>query len=131
MARFALTLAAVLLAGSAQAQPAQVLTGFDSDRDGKVSRQEYGAGTARELIKYDRDGDGRVTRAELPALARLPGVRGLVNRIWGVYDASGDGVVTRTELLAQADLRFTRLDVNGDGHLTREEFDAARRTAAR
>lgn len=127
MKRLGLGLAAVLLAGQAQAQPAQVLNAFDTDRNGRVSRQEYRTGTVRELIKYDRDGDGRVTRAELPALARLPGVRGLVNRLWQIYDASGDGIVSRDELSGQADRRFTQLDVNGDGDLTREEFRAAAR----
>ena len=81
----------------------------------------------KELIKYDRNRDGRVLRAELPALARLPGMRGQVDRIWTAYDVSGDGVVTREEVTDRADRRFSELDADRDGMLSEAEFAAARR----
>lgn len=39
-------------------------------------------------------------------------------------DADGDGVITRAEYEAAAAERFERLDANGDGELTAEEFRA-------
>lgn len=126
--RLLLAVAALLVCASpAAAQQRGSLPQLDADRDGKVSRSDYKAAVLKELIKYDRDGDGRVTRAELPALARLPGMRGQVDRIWKIYDRSGDGVVTRDEVLARADGRFTELDADADGVFSEAEFSAAQK----
>lgn len=120
-------LAALLLAcaAPAAAQQRPDLTELDMDRDGKVSRADYKAAVLKELIKYDKNRDGRVLRTELPALAKLPGMRGQVDRIWKTYDHSGDGVVTRDEVSAQAERRFGELDTDKDGVFSQAEADAA------
>ncbi len=121
-----LVVAAVSSAGAAFAQPAS-LSGMDRDKDGRTSRSEYRGELVATTLRYDRDGDGRVTRGELPAIARLPGAKGVVERIFKSNDANGDGALSRDELLARAEVRFAELDVSGDGYLDAAEIKAARR----
>lgn len=73
----------------------------------------------------DKDGDGRISRAEF--------VDGRVARLTAA-DANRDGTVTPEEMRAAgearraegADRMFARLDADGNGAVTRAEFDAAR-----
>lgn len=124
--RSAIAIAAALCgAGSVSAQPAS-LSGMDRDKDGRTSRAEYRGELVSVTLRYDRDGDGRVTRTELPAIARLPGAKSIVERIFKSNDANGDGALARDELLARADVRFTELDASGDGYLDAAEIKAAR-----
>jgi Ca2+-binding EF-hand superfamily protein len=73
----------------------------------------------------DKDGDGRISRAEF--------VEGRIARLTAA-DANRDGTVTPEEMRAAgearraeaADRMFARLDADGNGAVTRAEFDAAR-----
>lgn len=73
----------------------------------------------------DKDGDGRISRAEF--------VDGRVARL-ATLDANRDGTVAVEERQAAqaarraqaADRAFARMDANGDGAVTRAEFDAVR-----
>lgn len=107
----AVALAAV--AGVAMAQsPAQSQT------------PQPGAERVRPL-RGDADNDGRLSQAEF--------VDGRLGRLTAA-DANGDGSATaeemRTALQARradrADKRFAKLDADGNGVITRAEFDAAR-----
>lgn len=50
--------------------------------------------------------------------------RGGHNRFLEFFDANGDGSVTRAEFDTAAAERFARMDANSDGKMTREEFRA-------
>ncbi|MBL8774173.1 MAG: hypothetical protein JNK30_22485 [Phenylobacterium sp.] len=126
--RAALALAAALLAATPAAAQPMGLAGLDGDRDGRITRAEYRSGFVGESMKFDRNGDGRVTRGELPALARLPGAKGIVDRVFRGNDADGDGALSRAELTARAEVRFRELDTTADGHLDAAEIKAARRS---
>ncbi|HEV2081545.1 MAG TPA: EF-hand domain-containing protein [Brevundimonas sp.] len=73
----------------------------------------------------DKDGDGRVSKAEF--------VDGRLARLTAL-DADRDGTVSAAEMqagrearrAAGADRAFGRMDANGDGAVTRAEFDASR-----
>lgn len=41
-------------------------------------------------------------------------------------DSDGDGVVTKDEFMAHSEKRFSKMDADGDGKITKEESDAAR-----
>ena len=76
-------------------------------------------------LRGDADNDGRISQAEF--------VDGRLARLTAA-DANGDGSVTpeemRTALQARraerAEKRFAKLDADGNGAITRAEFDAAR-----
>ena len=122
--------AALAACSSARAQPAD-LAGFDKDTDGRTSRAEYRTGLVAESMKFDRNGDGRVTVQELPAFARIPGLRGPVERIFRSNDLSGDGALSRDELTARAEARFSELDTDRNGFLDAGEIKAGRRGGGR
>lgn len=123
-------LAATLLslsAAAATAQPAN-MPGMDANQDGRITRAEFRAGLVENSMKYDRNADGRVTLQEMPAATRLPGVKGLMIKVFSRIDASGDGALSREELTARAEVRFTELDTNVDGYLDAAEIKAGRRS---
>ena len=71
---------------------------------------------------YDLNGDGRISRAEFWAVRNSCFVR---------YDANEDGALTRGELrrafpadqAERLEAVFLRMDRDGDGQITRKEFD--------
>lgn len=82
-------------------------------------------------MKFDRNGDGLVTIPELPAFARMPGVRGSVEKIFRSNDLSGDKALSREELTVRAETRFRELDTDRSGFLDAVEIRAGRRGAGR
>jgi len=112
--------------GPTLAQPSN-LAGFDADNDGRTSRTEYRNGLVSESMKFDKNRDGHVTISELPAFARLPGVKGAVQKIFKANDLSGDGALSPEELAARAEVRFGEIDTNRDGFLNPAEVKAGRR----
>jgi EF hand len=114
-------------AAPAAAQPAN-MAGMDANGDGRTSRAEYRVGLVDGSMKFDKNSDGRVTIAEMPAATRLPGIKGIMVKVFKQNDTSGDGALSRDELAARAEVRFTELDKNVDGYLDAAEIKAGRRT---
>lgn len=130
MQRYSATLTllgACLLATPATAQPAN-MSGMDANGDGRTSRAEYRVGLVDGSMKFDKNGDGRVTIAEMPAATRLPGIKGIMVKVFKQNDTSGDGALSREELGARAEARFTQLDTSADGYLDAAEIKAGRRS---
>ena len=118
---------ASVIAIPAAAQPAN-MAGMDANADGRTSRAEYRVGLVDGSMKFDKNADGRVTIAEMPAATRLPGIKGIMIKVFKQNDTSGDGALSREELAARAEVRFTQLDTNADGYLDPAEIKAGRRS---
>ena len=108
---------------------------FDSDRDGKISRQEVLDRVRRDFQRMDLDGDGRITDADLPPMMRgrdvlKGGGRAMGGGMLGRFmaaDANKDGVVTVDEALAEAGKRFDLADRNKDGVIDATDRDGMRK----
>ena len=86
-----------------------------------MARQDRGQ--PQELWKqYDLHGDGKITREEFMAVRAVCFAR---------YDTHATGMLTRAEVKRffpppqadRIDATFSRLDLDGDGLISREEFD--------
>jgi len=114
--------AGLMLAGVAFAAPGADKTSdafarADLDRDGFITRAEFGVGRLAAFSQLDPDNDGSVTRAEIgPSRRPRPGAPN-----WASFDADQNGVITRAEVLAAPAPMFDRFDRNRDGQLSREE----------
>ena len=123
---------------------------LDADGDGKVGAEEFVARRKTAFADIDANKDGAVDKAEFDAAfekfgsrmgARFGGGRWKdAGRPWRWrkrkgysmerrLDLNGDGKVTRAEFDALGSLIFLRLDGDGDGAVTRKEMWTARRRA--
>ena len=121
---------------------------FDTDKDGKVTKDEFMAGVRKRFAEMDLNNDGRITDEDLPPMLRGrniiaggqiagdqapgagagrmgPGMPML--RMLQEADANKDGIVTLDEALAAAEKRFATLDRNKDGVIDKADFDALRK----
>jgi Ca2+-binding EF-hand superfamily protein len=100
------------------AQGAERFKAMDKDGDGKVSKEEF-TGPKPLFGPIDRDANGFLTQEEMRAFgaaggpARFERLRAL--------DKDGDGKISQDEFTGPKP-RFARLDVDGNGFLTLEEF---------
>ncbi len=112
---------------------------FDKNGDGFVSKEEFAAGRTAMFAKLDANGDGVIDQAELDKAreawhqrANKPAQTdnntqtqaqskehrgGFMKRM----DTNGDGKITAQEFAAAGDQMFARLDKNADGRIAKDE----------
>ncbi len=130
MNRIAHTIFAATLALAASTAAAQGRGGalMDSNKDGKVSAEEYAAHAKAMFEQMDSNHDGKVTATEMTAAHRgAGGARARRSGMLAVdrlkaFDADGDGVLTADEHAKGAADMFAAMDTNKDGFLTTAEF---------
>ena len=100
---------------------------LDANRDGVVTLNEYLAAATSKFKELDVAGNGRVTAEEM-ANSPLAHKRAehVAERIARRLDTNGDGRVSKDEFLATAKARFAKLDKNGDGFLSADEIGRRR-----
>lgn len=92
---------------------------FDKDGDGKIAISELDARHREFVAKADKDKDGYVTEAEMKAMHEERMSEWEARRF---PDANGNGFVDRREFEDAARARFSELDSNGDGLLSKDEL---------
>lgn len=126
--------ASVIGAGTAMAKspgqhgPRMNFEEMDANADGEVSKAEMEAVRARHFTEADTNGDGALSLEEMTARAsKRADVR--AERMLKEHDANGDGALSAEELPKPRGMekRFSRLDTDESGGISKEEFDAARK----
>lgn len=106
---------------------------WDTDKDGKVTKDEYKGKLPFEIL--DRNKDGVITMDDLragggqgkgePGMPGMPSRDDLARRLKEA-DKDGDGKISKAEFPGAPE-RFAALDRDGDGVLTKDEVEAALR----
>lgn len=89
-------------------------------RDGAIGRDDVLSAADKQFERLDRNKDGVVDKADMD-LARKDMLSYRVQRFAHRFGAGADGRITREQFEAKAARQFARLDVNGDGTITRDE----------
>ncbi len=96
-------------------QPPQALwKQYDLNGDGKITMGEFMAVRAACFAKYDANGGGMVARAEV-ARFFSPQMAERIGAEFSRLDLDGDGLISREEFDRESDRLFRQLDTNGDG----------------
>jgi hypothetical protein len=99
----------------------RLLEDFDSNNDGKFTQAEVDQSRRERFAQFDTDKDGKLTLQEYQALWLDAMRRSMVDRFQGLDD-DGDATVTVEEFVAPFSKMVNRLDRNNDGAITRDEF---------
>ena len=128
------TTAAVLLLSScvvlAQGREGPALEQADANHDGKVTKQEYTDARAAQFSRMDRNDDGFIDDADSRAGANERGQRA-AKALRGRIDSNGDGKISKEEFVNAPTMLFDKFDANKDGVLDATELEAARNAAGR
>ena len=110
----------------------------DTNGDGFVSKQEFDASRAALFSKLDANHDGVIDQAEIdkasaewhhrtnkPASTDATAdadAQGKKHRGFMRMDTNGDGKISAEEFAAAGERMFARLDSNGDGKIAKDEL---------
>ena len=116
-----------------------LLKQMDTNKDGKISREEAKGKLAESFDKIDTNKDGYLDRKELRAMAerilaqQKGGPFGPFGPDFDALDKNADGRLTPDELKGTPwAARFAEIDTDGNGSIDRREFESfLRREAAK
>lgn len=118
----------------------QLFARADKNGDGKLTKDELPGPLAERLMKADANGDGALTKAELEEARKKapgrpgPGAGGRGGfdpaQMFKRLDRNGDGKVGLDELPERMAERLKGADTDGDGAISKEEFEQARKNVA-
>jgi hypothetical protein len=128
------TTAAVLLISSgvvlAQSREGSALEHADANHDGKVTKQEYVDARTAQFSRMDRNSDGFIDEADARAGGNERGQRAAA-AVRGRIDSNGDGKISKDEFINAPTMVFDKFDTDKDGVLAANELEAAREAAGK
>ena len=119
----------------------------DANGDGFVTKDEFATGRNTMFTKLDANGDGAIDQAEIDKAREAwhqrkdkpasdgntetqaqtkPRHGGFMKRM----DTDGDGKITTQEFAAAGERMFAKLDANGDGKLVKDEMPKRHKKSA-
>ncbi len=101
--------------------------GWDRNRDGVVTCEEWKEYAAELFTAADANGDGSLDRTEYTKIISIDRMFETVD--FSYYDANGDGKVDRTEFVDKPNRAFALLDKNNECRLTANQVAGARANA--
>ena len=107
--------------------PAFDFTTVDTNKDGKISADEFAAYRATTAVSMDADKDGKLSIAELTAMDTKDSPADALTKATAMvknFDTDGDGKLSAAELLTMPLGFFDMADTNKDGVVDQAEADA-------
>lgn len=99
---------------------------LDADGNGEVTKAEMQAAAKARFADADANGDGALSRDEMLAAANARAEK-RVDRMMERMDANGDGKITPDERPGMPDEKFDKIDADGSGGISKEEFAEMRK----
>ena len=94
---------------------------FDANGDGMITQAEIDQVLGDRLASFDQNDDGGLSLEEYQALWLDAMHERMVDR-FQAHDDDGDAVVTVEEFVGSYSSMARRIDRNGDGQITRDDF---------
>jgi Ca2+-binding EF-hand superfamily protein len=109
----------------------RILQGADTNGDGAISKSEMLAARERMFTKLDRNGDGVIGEKEIEGardaiMDRADAAQARLGNRWRRMDTNGDGKVSQDEFRNRMPL-FDLADRNSDGTLSADEIAVVRK----
>lgn len=93
----------------------------DTNKDGVLERSEVQHMPDEMFNRLDTDHNGSLSAAEMQAMAEMKHGKGPHHEHG---DMDMDKTMTKADAIAKADERFQKVDTNGDGKVTQDEWKA-------
>jgi hypothetical protein len=100
----------------------QRFAGLDSNKDGRLTGEEWPGGRHGRRGGRHQGGDDFALPAAQPAAAAPVATSRPFRRGWAAADLDADGALTLREFYARHAARVGRADANGDGTISAEEL---------
>ncbi len=114
--------------------PGPMFDKFDTDKDGRISKEQMRASTAKLFAEADTNKDGFISKEEMEAHHKAmrekmhDKMRDKMQERWKAADKDGDGALSKAEVdaakMTHLSRDFDKLDKNKDGKLTPDEIRA-------
>jgi Ca2+-binding EF-hand superfamily protein len=100
---------------------------IDTNHDGFITQDEYVAAASAKFKQLDTAGTNELTAAEIASSPKAQErVSHVADKMIKRMDTNGDGVVSQDEYMAAVKQRFAKMDKNGDGFIDADELPAHR-----